>query len=521
MSGDRDARPAAGRSPVDDLHAQAVAAHAAGRTGQALALCEAVLAIDPDHVEALNRGGLLALAAHRYDAAVERLTRAADLAPARPDLHNNRGVALAARGERRAAVSAFERAVQGSPAKASFRCNLANALKECGETEAALAAFQAVAASAPEHAESRHGAACCLLALGRFDEAWPLYRWRIRAGGAQIAPEVAAWSRQSPALEGDPRALPLAGARLLILPEQGLGDQLFFLRFVPLLARLGAHPRVLAVPRMAPLLHRCPALAGLLVGERRHDPTSANEATECRGGVSSLTPGPSPGGRGERREPADAGGFTERDVLACDRTLLAGDLPWASTAAGTGTPPPLSIDPDPAMRALAREQLARAGPPPYLGVTWRAGAGVGERRPDSLRKAIPVDALARAASVWPGTIVVVQRNPQPGEVDAFRRACGRPVLDASACNDDLVVAHALLASLDEYAGVSSTSTHLRATAGHGGHVLVAFPPEWRWLARGGVSPWYPTWRLHREQEQDGWAAALAGLRAALAARGGS
>jgi len=38
-------------------------------------------------------------------------------------------------------------------------------------------------------------------------------------------------------------------------------------------------------------------------------------------------------------------------------------------------------------------------------------------------------------------------------------------------------------------------------------VLVPFPPEWRWRA-AGTSPWFPGFRIHRQDRERDWTAAL-------------
>jgi hypothetical protein len=96
-------------------------------------------------------------------------------------------------------------------------------------------------------------------------------------------------------------------------------------------------------------------------------------------------------------------------------------------------------------------------------------------------------------------------------VNAFREATGRPVFDASAMNDDLDDALALLDVLDDYVGVSNTNVHLRAALGKPGKVLVPFPPEWRWLPAGAESPWFPGFKIYRQTPQRSWDAALAAL----------
>ena len=72
-----------------------------------------------------------------------------------------------------------------------------------------------------------------------------------------------------------------------------------------------------------------------------------------------------------------------------------------------------------------------------------------------------------------------------------------------------------MAALDDYVGVSSTNVHLRA--GAGAHVLVPFPYEWRWMARG-ASPWFPAMRVYRQEPGGSWEAALRDLAGDLKAR---
>jgi hypothetical protein len=71
--------------------------------------------------------------------------------------------------------------------------------------------------------------------------------------------------------------------------------------------------------------------------------------------------------------------------------------------------------------------------------------------------------------------------------------------------------------LDDYVAVSNTNTHLRAATGKGARVLVTSPAEYRWMAKGDTSPWFPGFVLYRQDADFSWDRALARLHADLTA----
>ncbi|HET8534662.1 MAG TPA: hypothetical protein VFL74_03850, partial [Sphingomicrobium sp.] len=172
---------------------------------------------------------------------------------------------------------------------------------------------------------------------------------------------------------------------------------------------------------------------------------------------------------------------------------------------------PLPLRPDPALCRNMGAQLAAFGPAPYVALTWRAGIQDGK----SLSKMIPLDALAASFRGMRATLVSVQRGPASGETEELARSIGRPVHDLSGLNGDLARMMALLALVDDYVGVSNTNMHLRAGLGLPARVLIPHPPEFRWLAAGDRSPWFPAFRLYRATAS-GWGDAIVRLAADLA-----
>lgn len=123
--------------------------------------------------------------------------------------------------------------------------------------------------------------------------------------------------------------------------------------------------------------------------------------------------------------------------------------------------------------------------------------------------------MAQALRDTPATVLILQRRPLEGEVAAFSKALGRPVHDVSSLNEDLEQMLALLSLIDEYVGVSNTNMHLRAAVGRTARVLVPAPPEWRWMAEGKESPWFPGFSVYRQGYDGNWNKTFAELAADL------
>jgi hypothetical protein len=299
--------------------------------------------------------------------------------------------------------------------------------------------------------------------LDRLEEGWAAYRWRHDRRAKRTV---------FPHLLDNPGDLHRLGAkRVRIRTEQGIGDALFFLRFAPSLLQRG-HKLVLSTSAK---------LKALL-----QTSTTLFEAVE------------------------EAGGAEESP---CDVEIFDSDLPLATTATAAHA---LALALDGARVSAMRNTLAAFGPPPYIGVTWRAGLLGEEQRAWRGRfwtKHVPVEEFANALRDIDARILMLQRKPDERERAAFIAALGRRALDLSALNDDLSDALALLWLLDAYVGVSNTNMHLLAgLTKRSGHVLVGWPPEWRWGISGDESRWFPGFRLYRQSRHHGWRTALAAVR---------
>jgi tetratricopeptide (TPR) repeat protein len=392
----------------------------------------------------------------KFEDAVAACEQGLARAPGSADLYVMLGSACVHQGKLTAALEAFRNAMNLAPDDLRALWAYGSALRGTGAVAQGMELCERVLALRPDSPEFRYGVACAHLALGDLQSGWKGYEWRSSRQtflapnpGIRLATDLPA---------------SLQGKKVSLLREQGLGDELFFLRFAAELKSRGAEITYQADKKLAPLLGRVPALDRVITGE---------------------IPLPTSG--------------------LC---VLLGDLPRLLGA--WNSPPPLALSPLPQQLQDIESRLARLGPGPYLGLTWRAGIAPQDQRGAAwaLHKTVPLDHLGAALRDVSGTLLALQRQPKEGEIGRLANAAGKAVHDLTALNEDLDGMLALLALLDEYIGVSNTNMHLRAGAGRSARVLVPCPPEWRWMAAGDESPWFPGSRVYRQSADGGWQAAL-------------
>lgn len=118
---------------------------------------------------------------------------------------------------------------------------------EQGRLAQAEVACQRLLDLRPQSPSGRFLLAQICLAQGRWTQGWPLYEARLEllaALGRAETPDL-----PYPRWEGEP----LAGKRLLVWTEQGLGDQIQFARYIPALVKMGAQVSMVVPPELETL----------------------------------------------------------------------------------------------------------------------------------------------------------------------------------------------------------------------------------------------------------------------------
>ena len=410
--------------------------------GDPVAAAEEALRRDPDSPEALDIAGYLAREAGTPDRACALHRRATALAPQNGRLWENYALALLAGHDPDAAVMAAREATRLDASSASALMALGLCLRGAGAAVQAVACFEQAVALRPDYHDAAMQAAQTALLLGDWDRGWAWWE-RRRYDEARFA-ALPRWRGQRV-------------AHLLVHAEQGFGDSIQFLRFVP---RLHAYADqvTLQIPRP---LRRLAAL---------HLPA-----------VALIAP--------------------DEAVPQADAQVPLMSLAYLLRLKPDEPSPPLALRADAAESAAWRERLAGLREP-RIGLI----AAGNPKHANDRNRSLPPALAAQLAAALPHQVSELRRD---GSI-----ICGNapPIVP-----QDFMATAAWMTALDRIVTVDTAAAHLAGSLGRPTWLLLPFDPEWRWGRDREDSPWYPTLRLFRQEKSGDWAGVITRVLAALRA----
>jgi len=464
-----------------------------GRLDDAVGAFEQALRASARHARAWFNLGTARQLQDRFPAALEAYRQALTLDPGNHSAENNFGLLLRAEGRFAEALAAFRRADALKPNDPTILVNLAAALQDVNKAEeslvvlaavlarvpddyraltnlgnayvalnqpaAGIAAYEQALAIAPVAGEVRYNIALAHLVMGDFERGWAGYDARLESEHHRklYAFDQPRWYAGQP----------LSGRTLVVYAEQGLGDTIQFVRYVPLLAAQGARVVVRVQSPLQPLLAAQPTPATFITAG---DPLPDYDL-QCP--LLSLP-----------REFA-----TRLDSIPTQASYLR--APQAKVAAW-------------------RNVFALAGGL-KVGLVW---SGNPKHQYDHNRS-IPFALLAALAADVPAHFFALQKEQR--ETDREELAAAPRITDLSGKMADFADTAAIVTALDLVITVDTSVAHLAGALGARTWVLLGYAPDWRWLLQRADSPWYPSIRLFRQSAPGDWASVLRELRTALVA----
>jgi len=380
----------------------------------------------------------------RPEEAVAVLERATHLKPDLAGAFTNLGHAYRALGRFERALQAHVRAVALSPDHIDSLIDHGVSLRDVGDVYGAIERFRRAIAMAPDVPAGHHALAFTLLFLERWAEGWAEFEWRWLLKSTNSLDERYAlpiWNRhQLPIWTGEA----LAGRRLLVWGEQGIGDVLLFATILPDLLAVGLDVVLEVDARLVPLLARSfPQITVIPWGAP--PPLCAAHAAI-----------------------GDLGRF-----FRVDATAFAGSKPY--------------LVPDPARVAEFKRRYESIGRGPKIGLSWHSASKT--RR----RKSLSLDAFSPLVSALPEAVFVsLQYGDTAQERASFEQRFGaRIVHDGSFDNwSDLDGLAAQIAALDHVVTVSNVNAHFAGAQGVPTHVLATANALWYWPHGKDKTPWY-------------------------------
>jgi tetratricopeptide (TPR) repeat protein len=422
---------------------------------EARAAYRRALQVRPDLAEIHHNLGNLLRDQGELDEALACYDEALRLRPDYAKAHVNRGIALISLGRIDEAVHSLEQGVALDPDRAEAHASLAGALSVQQRFDEALAHNERALALNPAYAEAEWNRSLIWLLKGDYARGWPAYEARWRCRRTSPLPPLT-----QPRWDGSP----LGGRTVLLYAEQGIGDTLHAIRYVPLVRSCGAGRVVVQCQHvLLPLLSRSPGI-DQVVGWGAPPP-----AFDVYAPLLSL-----PG------------------LLGTTLETIPARVPY--------------VFPGPELVAHWRRRLAPVRGL-RVGISWQGSAQYAWDR----HRSVPLEQFEPLARVEGVTLISLQKGPGSEQVRAL---AGRfPVVDLGGELDEaagpFMDTVAMMANLDLVVAVDSAVAHLAGACGAPVWVALTYTPHWCWLLGREDTPWYPTARLFRQTTLGDWAEVFA------------
>ena len=454
------------------LHILGIIYHNTGKSDIAVDLITRAIAIN-FHVPEYhyNLGIIFSTLGKTYDA-IRSYQASLYLKPAYPDALNNLGLILYEQNRLEESIILFQQAIRNKPDFTNAYYNLGNALQANGDPRAAIDAYDQVLEILPDSAETRFNRSLSLLLTENFEEGWVEYEWRFK----DLKEQTKKWNEKG-VQRWDGAAF--VGKRLLVIDEQGIGDTLQFIRYLPMVKELGG---TIIFETIQPLI-------GLLRDFR---------------GIDELL---------ERSS-------VDRSDLAFDLYIPLMSLPGIFNTSLETIPAEVPyILPNITTAQYWRQRLKKGEI--KVGIVW-AGKTSAEYRQNSMSglEHVHLGWAGRPASTFASNrLTRLESFGQLSKIEGIHlyglqkgAAASQAKQLSGAFNvhnlgeefSDFSDTAAAIESLDLVISVDTSVAHLAGAMGKPVWVLVPFAADWRWMLGREDSPWYPTMRLFRQPNRGDW-----------------
>jgi hypothetical protein len=284
--------------------------------------------------------------------------------------------------------------------------------------------------------------------MGDFERGWKEFEWRWEVKEASVRrhgfDQQRLWRGEQP----------IAGKTILLHAEQGLGDTIQFVRYVPDVAALGAKVIVQVHPELKTLISSVAGADGV-IGKSEHVPSFD---------------------------------------LHCP--LLS--LPVAFNTRLVSIPAKIPYLSGTSERTASWADRLPKSATPKIGIAW---AGNPKHANDGWRS-IALPRLMPLLSASGFQFVSIQKDLRDGDLEFLRKQ--PQLIHLGDQITDFSETAAIMPHLDLVVTVDTAVAHLAGALGRPVWVLLDHTPDWRWMVEREDSPWYPSARLFRQQTGGDW-----------------
>lgn len=355
-------------------------------------------------------------------------------------------------GEFSQAIKLFTQLHQQHPRTLSFLYNSGYTLKISGKLNKAIAVYKKVLEKDPHHDGANLALGFALLQLGNFTDGWPQhskYLKRAHKNGDQLRQLL--------------QTNQIAGKRILLTYEGGLGDSIQFIRHAKRLKDLGAHVIVRVQKPLVKLFSYCSYIDDLAAYERyapQHD---------ARATLMSL--------------PA---------IFEDEPEQFTSTMPYLFA--------PQKII-DNWQPHFAQNKTFK------IGICWQASIANDVSRLACARRGIPLELLAPLAILPNVTLYSLQRFDGVDELEQLPPTIIIKQFDQQTfdiTHGSFIDTAAVMHHLDLIISVDTAIAHLAGALNRPVFLLLPFVTDWRWIHDKTTTPWYPSMTIFKQPAPFDW-----------------
>ena len=434
-----------------------------GKLEEAVACHQRALSLKPgDHMVHTNLGNAL-LEQGKLEEAVACYRRALSLNPGDHKALTNMGGALWDQGKIEEAVACHQRALSLKPDFYLTHTNLGVALQGQGKIAEALACYQRALSLKPDFYLAHFNLSIIYLLKGNLKEGWEKYKYRLLKQDIVKSFNLNYPDFSQPYWDGSE----IKGKTILLCSEQGFGDTIQFIRYVPMVLKKCDKIIVACQEELIPLI-------------------------QLINGIQQVV------AQGKQLPDFD---------FHCPLLNLPSVF---NTTLETvpATIPYIANDPQKVLKW--HERLQSDSAKLKIGLCW---AGSPTHKNDRNRS-IPLNMFSMLGEMESISFYSLQKGK--GAEQANNTPDGMDIVDYTNDLNDFSETAALIENLDLIISVDTSIAHLAGALGKPVWTLLPFMPDWRWLLDRTDTPWYPTMRLFRQSSIGDWSKVMISIKDALA-----